>query len=392
MAAARPPPRRSFVDVAAELGDVLRAASGRIEEARTLPPDLVRTMTERGLFRFWVPAVYGGPEITVQEGLDTFIELARHEASAAWCSFIANTTALTAANLSPEWAARIYGRADAITGGFLQPVGRAVPVDGGLVASGRWPWGSGTRHCTMVGGGCIVDEAVAPRADGLRVAFVFFDPSDVTFVDNWHSLGLRGSGSGDFTVSEAFVPEGRWIDIGSPEAIARRHVDTPLYRFSFWGLLAAGVGCTALGIAERAIEEFRRLAAVKTPQNSTRVLAERATAQADVARAEATVRSARAFVGDTVGAAWDCATRGDPVTVEHKRLLRLAFTDATQRSAETVARLYRTAGGEAVYERSPFEKLLRDVNTASQHAITAERVYELVGRLALGLDTDTGML
>jgi indole-3-acetate monooxygenase len=386
---------RSFVDVAAELGDELRAATARIEEERTLPTDLVRAMTERDLFRFWVPAAYGGPEISVEEGLATFVELARHDASAAWCSFIANTSALTAANLPPRWAEQIYRRPDAITGGFLQPVGRAVPVEGGLRVSGQWPWGSGTRHCTMVGGGCLlVDETgtPTPRSDGLSVAFVFLDPRDVRFVDNWHVLGLRGSGSGDYTATDAFVPEGRWLDLSSAEAIEARHVDTPLYRFSFWGLLAAGVGCVAVGIAERAIEEFRLLATVKTPQNSTRVLAERPTVQADLARAEATVRSAWAFVRDAVGEAWDTASRGDPVTTEHRRLLRLAFTDATHRCADTVNRLYRTAGGAAVYDRSPFEKLLRDVNTVSQHAIAAERVYELVGRLSFGLETDTTML
>lgn len=380
---------------ARELGSFLRDAGSRIEQQRTLPSDVVDAMRDRGLFRFWVPQVYGGPEVTVADGLDAYVELAHHDASAAWCSFIANTTALLAAKLPPAWAAEIYGPADAVTGGFLQPMGRAVPVDGGLRVSGRWQWGSGTRHCTMIGGGCLVVDASgkpAPRDDGLSFVFAFFDPSDVTFVDNWHTLGLRGSGSGDYEVHDAFVPEGRWGDFSSPTALAHRHVDGPLYRFSLFGLLASGVACTAIGIAERAIDELRRLATVKKPQNSTRVLADRSATQAEIATAEATVRSCRSFIDDAVAEAWEQVCGGDQLTDDHRRILRLAFTDATQRCADTVTRIFRAAGGEAVYQRAPFEQLLRDVNTVAQHAIAAPRTYELVGRLALGLDTDTGML
>ena len=164
-----------------------------------------------------------------------------------------------------------------------------------------------------------------------------------------------------------------------------RRVDAPLYRFSFYGLLAAGVACTAIGIADRAVEEFKALAAVKTPQNSSRVLAERPSAQDDVARAEATVRSATAFLHDAMGDVWESATNGDELSDDQRRMIRLANTDATQRCADTVNRLYRSAGGEAVYERCVLEKLMRDVNVATQHAMTAERTYELVGRIALGL-------
>ncbi len=130
-----------------------------------------------------------------------------------------------------------------------------------------------------------------------------------------------------------------------------RRVDAPLYRFSFYGLLAAGVACTAIGIADRAVEEFKALAAVKTPQNSSRVLAERPSAQDDVARAEATVRSATAFLHDAMGDAWESASGGDELSDDQRRMIRLANTDATQRCADTVNRLYRSAGGEAVYDR-----------------------------------------
>lgn len=383
--------RASVLDRARALGPELRDRSEEIEDLRRLPDDLVAGLVDEGLLRFWVPREYGGEEADLLDGLAGFEELARHDTAVAWCSFIANTTALTAHHLDPRWAAELFGHRGAVAGGFAAPVGRARPVDGGLLVTGRWQWGSGTQHCTAIGGGVLVvdeDGNRAPRADGLMAPFVFLDRGDVEFHDTWHVLGVRGSGSTDYSVTESFVPEGRWVVLTRPTP----QVAGTLARFSLFTLLAGGLGATAIGLASRAIEEFERLAVAKVPQGSGRTLSQRTEAQVDLARAEATVRSARLLLHDAYGTAWDAATAGDPVTVEHRRVIRLATTDATQRCADVVSRLHRTAGGEAVYRRCPLERLFRDANVVSQHAMAAERTYELAGRLRFGLDTDTATL
>lgn len=246
----------TFVERAAALGPELRDRSEEIDSLRRLPDDLVDGLVQEGFFRFWVPAEYGGPEISLLEGLETFIELARHDTAVAWCCFIANTTALTAGLLDPRWAKELFGPPGAVAGGFAAPVGRARVVDGGLRVTGRWQWGSGTQHCTVIGGGVLLvddDGAVAPRDDGLLAPFVLLDRDDVTFHDTWHVLGVRGSGSTDYEVADAFVPEGRWVELTRPTP----QVDGALYRFSLFSLLAGGVGATAIGIADRALEETR---------------------------------------------------------------------------------------------------------------------------------------
>ncbi len=380
-----------MLERARALGPELRDRSDEIETLRRLPDDLVEGLRDEGFLRFWVPREYGGIETPMLEGLETFMELARHDTAVAWCSFIANTTALTAGFLDPVWGKELFGSPDAVAGGFAAPVGRATPVEGGLRVTGRWQWGSGTQHCTVIGGGVLLvdaDGTPAPRADGLFAPFVFLDRDDVTFLDTWHVLGVRGSGSTDYEVTDAFVPEGRWVELTKTTP----QVEGPLYHFSMFSLLAAGVGCTAIGVAERAIEEFRTLALAKTPQGSGRVLADRPSAQTDLARSEAVTESARLFLLDAYGAAWEAASAGDPVTVEHRRRMRLATTDAAQRCADVVSRLHRAAGGEAVYQRCPLERLFRDANVVSQHAMAAERTYELAGRLSFGLETDTSTL
>lgn len=374
----------SLAERVAELAPVLEAASDTTEDAGSLSPTIVAAMRHAELFRMWVPRAYGGLETPVGESLDVIIDLARHDGSAGWSTMIANTTALLAARLPADVAAQLFGRPDAIAAGFAQPRGRARVADGGLVVDGRWQWGSFTRHATVIGAGVSLEPE-----DGGGSRFVFMDPADVEWLDTWHVVGLRGTGSCDYVATGAFVPDGHWVDLTSEEAPI---FDSPLYRFSFFGLLATGVAATAIGVAQAAIDAFIDLAAGKVPQGSTRTLAQRPVAQADVARAEATVRSSTCFLHDTVATAWDHASAGDAMTVEDRRLLRLAATDATQRCADAVNRLYRTAGGEAVYERCPMERLFRDVNVATQHAMVSERLYESTGRIRLGLDTDARQL
>lgn len=384
-------PTHTVVERARGLGPELRDRSDEIDRLGRLPDDLVDGLVAEGLLRFWVPAEYGGEEAPLLEGLEAFRELARHDTAVAWCCFIANTTALTAGLLDRRWATELFTDPASVAGGFAAPVGRARAVEGGLRVDGRWAWGSGTTHCTAIGGGVLLvddDGTPTPRSDGLLAPFVFFDRDDVELLDTWDVLGVRGSGSTDYQVRDAFVPEGRWVELTNPTP----RVDGPLYRFSLFTLLAGGIGATAIGVAERAIEELRTLALGKVPQGSGRTLAERAGTQADLAKAEATVTSARLFLLDAYGQAWERAAGGDPPTVEQRRLARLATTDATQRCADVVSRLHRVAGGEAVYRRNPLERLFRDANVISQHATAAERTYELAGRLGLGLESDTSTL
>ncbi len=377
---------QNFVERARAIGGLVRERAGEAEAQRSLTDDVVAAMQDQGLLRMWVPTAYDGHEVPVIDAIDTMVELGRHDGAAAWCTMIANTTALLAARLPAEYAAELFGHPGAIGAGFAQPRGLATEVDGGLRITGQWQWGSFTRHATIVGAGARLEN---PTDTSPRVPFVFFDPEDVEWIDNWDVLGLSGTGSSDYTTTDAFVPEGRWVDFGrAPIPL----VDTPLYRFSFYGLLAIGVAATVVGMADRAVSEFADSVSDRIPQGSTRPLAERAATQAEAARAEATVRSSIAFIHDVAGGTWDRACEGEPMTEDDRRLLRLAAADATQRCGDAVSRLYRVGGGEAVYKVSGLEKLFRDVNVATQHAMVAPRTFELPGRMRLGLETDTRQL
>ena len=347
------------------LGPSLADRSERIEANRTLPDDVVADLADAELFRLLTPTDLGGPELDVATAIDVIAEVSRHDGAAGWCVMIAGTTSLQAGFLPLDVATLIFGPADSCVGGYAAPVGRAVAVDGGLRVTGTWAWGSGTHHCTWIGGGArIVDPDGTPtkRDDGLFAPFVFFDPDDVEHLDTWHVTGLAGSGSTDYRVDGAFVPEGRWLQL--PTAVPR--LDGPQWRFPFYGMLAAGVAAVAIGLLNGAVDRFAEIAVEKKPEGSGRTLSERAS-------------------GET-------ARAGDPLTVEHRRSLRLAACDAAQRCADALGHLQREAGGSAVYLREPLQRMVRDGQVAATHAMVAPRIRELTGRLRLGLDTDTALL
>ncbi len=355
-----------------------RQASARAAETealRRLPDEVAAALVSSGLMRAWVPARYGGAEADALEVLEAIEELSFHDGATGWCGMIGATTSLTSAYLAPEWAQRIYGDPAAVTGGFAMPAGTGTYVDGGLLVNGRWAWGSGTYHCTWIGGGTIV-EGGAP--------FVFFERDQVELLDTWRVAGLKGTGSTDYAVRDAFVPDGRWVDIFRAVPV----VDGPVYRLPFLGTLALGVCMVALGLARRAQAELVALAEHKQPAGSERALAARPAVQLEVARAEAAWRSARALVREVVRE----ATAAPTVTDETKRRLRLAATNATWAAAGAVDRMYHAGGGSSIHESHPLQRVFRDVHVATQHGMVAERTFEPLGRMALGLPTDASML
>ncbi len=204
--------------------------SSEIEANGTLPTDLVDGLVDTGVFRLWVPTHLGGSEADVVTVLDAIEEAAYHDGSTGWCVMIGCTTSLNSGFLPEPFGKEIYGDPRAVTGGFGMPAGVGTVVEGGISVSGTWAWGSGAKHCTWIGGGVRIPETK-------QAPFVYFDPADVEFANNWQVSGMKGTGSGDYTVTNAFVPDGRWVNFA---AQAEPTSDSPLYRFLLPGSPRAG--------------------------------------------------------------------------------------------------------------------------------------------------------
>ena len=373
------------------IGEAADPRSAEIRDLRRLPADLSERLIDSGVFRTWVPTCWGGRGGSAMDLFESVEAMAYHNASVAWCVMIGGTTALASGFLPPQWAQEIYGDPRAVTGGFANPIGRGRIVDGGLQVSGRWGWGSGSFHCTWIGGGVSVSADGAARAahsDGLTTPFVFFQRKDVTLHDNWHTLGLQGTGSVDYEVKDVFVPEGRWVQFPMREPV----VDEPLYRFSTVGALAAGVAFVAVGIARRAIDEAIKLATAKVPAGGTRPLSERSMVQAQIVEAESAWLSARAVLREQVQACMQQAAAERDISTENRRLLRVAAINATERSARAVDVAYAVGGGSSIHQSSVLMRLFCDVHTVTQHGINGPLFMERLGRMAMGESTGTGLV
>lgn len=350
------------------------------ERERHLPDELVASFRMAGLLTMGAPASLGGGQVAVDEMLRAVEAIARADAAAAWCAMIQSTSGVTGAYLAPEGAAEVFAGGDAILGGVYAPMGRAVRVDGGFRASGRWAFASGSRHCTWLVGGCLL-EGMPPRG-------LLFRAAEVTIHDTWRVSGLAGTGSNDFEVADVFVPLARTTDLASERPL----LDGALYKFPVFGLLALGIAAVALGTARGAIDDILELAGSKTPTGSRRKLAERPLVQFQVAQSEAILGSARAFVFDTVARCWTAADRGEELTLDHRARLRLAATHATTASAQVVDAMYNAGGGTSIYSTSPLQRRFRDIHAATQHVMVGPPTYELAGRILLGLESDTSVL
>ena len=369
----------AVLEAAENVAEIIEANADEGERIRRLPAASVAALRDAGLMRMCVPAAYGGPEVDPVTMLDAIAAVAHADGGAGWCSMIASTTSSLAAFLPPAVAKEIYGDPAVITGGVFAPNGEGVSADGGYTVSGRWAWGSGTQHCEWVLGGVRCDD------DTFRLCW--FTADQVTFHDTWHTGGMRASGSLDYSVADAFVPVDRTMQPGvTPPA-----VEAPLARFPNFTLLASAVSAVGLGVARRSLDELVAIAADKRPQFSSRTLARSGFTQIEVSRAEARLRSARAFLRDAMGAAWRTATTGDPVSVEERTAIRLAAVNAAETSAAVADTAFTLAGGTAVYETSVLGRCLRDAHVVTQHIQTAPKLHETIGKLLLGNDVDTTM-
>jgi len=384
---------RDPVVAAAAHAASVAARADEVEAARRLPADLAGALAADGLMHLFLPAALGGPEVAPAMGLAAIRRLAQADGATGWCAMIASTSALVAAYLPAETAREVFAGAEMspIVGGVYAPLGRAVPApgEGGFHLSGRWAWASNSANCRWLLAGALVAPSAAEAGGGpearpeMRLFLLLAERAEL--IDTWHALGLCGTGSGDFAVEGLFVPEGRAVRLAGGRPV----VATPLYAFPIFGLLALGVASVALGIARGALDDLAGLAAVKRPQGSRRSLAERPHVQAEAAICEAKLRAATALVEAAVAEAWTtaCAAtggQGDALPLPQIAALRLAAVHATAAAAEVTTRAHALAGGTAVHRSHPLQRRLRDVHTATQHAMVGQPVLEIVGRVLLG--------
>jgi indole-3-acetate monooxygenase len=379
----------ALVETARAFRPRIIAQRDRIEASRRLPKDLARELAEAGFFRISLPQAYGGLDLSPLEMLEILEELARADASVAWCVWNGNTH-WTAAQLTAEAARTVYADPDVVTANSTRASGQAQVVAGGYRVNGRWSLVSGCELAAWMVLLCVVHEQGEPRLtpEGApESSFMLLPATSCEIIDTWTAGGLRGTGSHDVVVKDVFVSSPHGSAFTDPHVLPE-----PRYRIPPFSRVIPGLGAMALGIARTAIATLTELAAEKQLQRTTQILRENHGAQIRVSQAESLVRSARLYLFDSLQSLWRVVTETGKAPMQSRAQVRLAASHAVASAVEAVDLMYTAAGASALYTSSPLERAFRDVHAITQHIGVHPRVLETTGRVLLGLEPDTPLL
>ena len=373
---------------ARDLGPEIAAAADEIERSQAIPEPLLTHIHDARLARILLPRSVGGDQIDPWTYLHAIEELSRHDASVGWNLFVANSAALIAPFLPLETAQAIFTDPHAWVSWGPPNQYKALAVQGGYRVSGEWHFASGSRQANWMGAHCQVTEQDGSlrlnRFGRPTIRTLMFRKKNAEPIQDWNTIGMRGTASEGYRVTDLFVPEAY---SGTREDPALRRDAGPLYAFTMPGLYAVGVAGVAFGIARAMLDAFIVLAAEKTPRGLQR-LADSPVVQADVARREASLGSARAWLVEILKEVWATADDIAPIDLSARVSVRLGCAHAIGTAIEIADYVYKAAGTSAIFRGTPFERRFRDIHTLSQQIQSRDSHFEAVGRVMFNGDPD----
>jgi alkylation response protein AidB-like acyl-CoA dehydrogenase len=377
----------ALIEAAKEIAPIMEKYSAEGEQERRLSRPVLDALREAGLMRMMTPRSLGGLETDPVTRTLVVEEVGRHDSAAAWTLENPLDWAFFCARLPDAGAEEIYsGGADVVIAAqFGRPL-QATSTDGGYRVSGRAPFVSNCLDADWISSTALVDADQHPDGDP-EMRMVYFPREKCEIIDTWDVMGMRGTGSNDVSVHDVFVPQSRTFPM-MPEFEPGSHYQGPLYRLPLAGVTATGIPTPMLGVARRAVDTVTELARTKTPVASSGLLKERSSAQVQLGKAEAILRSGRLLLLDTVDEAWQRCIDGEPHSLEQKADLLLAGAHAMSSAVQAVELACNIAGTTAFRATNPLERCFRDVQTMRHHVFASEARYGTFGQVYLGVDPD----
>lgn len=387
-----PPSAADYLARAKALAPIIEAGAAVAERTRKLSPEVGAALVDGGLYRMLQPKFLGGGELAIVDFMTVIEEIAKADASAAWCVAQCGTCAMAAAYLDRETAREIFGPADGIIAWGPPAPSSARIVDGGYRVTGKWNFASGGHQASWIGAqSFVVDRDGTPkrREDGGPVVRTMLVPrKDVRLEDAWNVMGLKGTGSDAYSVEDVFVPER--CTLGRDEAADRRE-DGLLYKFSTSNVYSFVFAALALGVARRMLDDARAVAMTKQPYGSKQPMRDNNVVQAQIGRAEGGWRAAHGYLHATARKLWDEMAVTPTLSLEQRIELRLASVWSIHQAAAIADTVFHMIGATSIFESAPFERRFRDIHTVTQQLQGRQGHFESVGQVLLGLAPDTAL-
>jgi indole-3-acetate monooxygenase len=378
-------PGFGLVERARALAPLINSEADEIERTRRLTQPVVSALIENGLYRVLLPRSAGGTEAPPEIFMQMLEEVAKADASTAWCLGQCSVCAMTAAYLDADTAHRIFGAPTGILA-WGAIAGEAHVVPGGYRATGRWNFASGSRQASWLGAHVQIVEADGTRRrkpDGApEIRTILFPLASATMYDVWDVIGLRGTGTDSYSVDNLFIPEKFTALRDVPAAVREAG---PLYRLSTHIVFAMGFASVSLGVGRATLDAAVELARGKTPAG-IKAMRENNAVQGAIGRLEGNLRAARAYLYATTSEVWRDLEVTGTYTDGHRVALRLASTWTIHQSTSVVDAAYHMAGATAVFNANKFERRFRDMHAIAQQIQARDSHYEDVGRAILAAD------
>jgi resorcinol 4-hydroxylase (FADH2) len=388
----RKPDVPELLSRARSITEIVRARVQETEANRRIADDVIARMREAELFRILQPQAYGGFEY----GFDVFAELVatigRGCGSSAWVYGLGAVHQWFVACFPNEAQEEFWTDPGAIAAGSYAPAGKTVVADGGYRTSGQWSFASGCDNAQWY----LLSTMLPPvgGSEAAKPSFLLVPREDAQIDDNWHTMGLAGTGSKNIVADDIFVPAHRVLaiaDLAAGTSPGTRVHTSPLYRQSFLSVVPVTLIAPVLGMAEGALADFLDMVRVRSTRGAVaggnRRMAEFATIQSRVAEATGCIDAARLMLFRDIAETYVTAEHGEQTPLNMRLRNRLSHTFSTRLLVQAIDALFLACGGQGIFLDKPVQQVWRDAHAAASHiSLNWDAVSTMYGQYALGLE------
>lgn len=382
-----------LVDRAKALLPVLRERAAQAEEDCRVPAETIRDFQDAGFFRILQPKSYGGYELDPEAFYAVQMTLAEGCMSSAWVYGVVAVHNWQLALFDPQAQADVWGEnQQTLIASSYMPKAEVTPVEGGYRISGRWGFSSGVDHCDWVFLGGLVPAADGAGPPDYRTFLV--PRSDFKVLPVWDTLGLRGTGSHDVVVENAFVPAYRTHrskDGFASTSPGLKLNSAPLYKLPFGQIFVRAVSSSSIGALKGALDAFRDYASKRVSSNDFSRTADDPSAQLVIAETASAIDEMKQILFRNFGVLMAQARADQPYDLEERLLFRFQSGQILDRCAKLISRMFYACGAQGVYRGSPLARAFVDIHTGRTHiANNPDKVGRNFGGVLLGnTNTDT---
>lgn len=361
------------IDKVMDAADQMREQAVEAEQIGKLTEQTVKIMKSAGNIRLLQPKEYGGLEVHPREFAETVMATAALDPAAGWINGVVGVHPYQLAYADPRVAAEIWADdVDTWVASPYAPQGIAVPVDGGYIFNGRWQFSSGTDHCDWIFLGAILGDAEGKPVMPPQMLHMILPRKDYEIIeDSWDVVGLRGTGSKDVIVRNAFVPDYRTMDafkVMDGSAQREAGMTDTLYLMPWSAMFPLGISAATIGICEGALAAHLDYQRERVSAAGTAIKDDPYVMYA-IGEAAADINAARQEILANIDRIYDMVDSGQEVSFADRAAGRRTQVRAVWRAVMAVDQIFSRSGGNGMRMDKPLQRYWRDAHTGMAHAI-----------------------